>query len=76
MLEVGLASFKEVVERAAKQKRIECHPYRLKRRDGLSRDEFARIDKRAEEVGCAADILTNPALRSKYDRQVAAGKAE
>ena len=55
--------------------RIENHPDRLKRQGRLSVQEMMAIDARAQEVGHAADILSNLASRSRYDVDVLAGIA-
>ncbi len=75
-LGIDPSSPQDVVERAAKEKRIACHPDKLKRKGGLSREESDKIDVRAVEVGYAADILTDPESRRKYDYQVEDGIAE
>lgn len=75
-LGIDISSSQDVVERAAKQKRIACHPDKLKKKEGLSRDESDQIDVRAVEIGYAADILTDPDSRRKYDYQVEDGIAE
>jgi len=75
-LGIDILSPQDVVERAAKQKRIECHPDKLKRKEGLSREESDKIDVTAVEVGYAADVLTDPESRRKYDFQVEDGIAD
>ena len=66
------ASHEQVVQ-AAKKRRIETHPDRLKRRLGLTTRELERIDEEAGTVGNAADILSSPALRAEYDKAVGSG---
>ena len=62
----------EQVVKAAKEMRIKMHPDRLKRQGGLTPEQEERIDVEAALVGQAADTLSNPALRAKYDRTLRA----
>ncbi|KAL8745206.1 MAG: hypothetical protein Q9190_002639 [Brigantiaea leucoxantha] len=59
------------IEQAAKKRRIETHPDRLKR-PGMSPDELAVIDALAKEVGGAADLLLDQRKRLRYDRELRA----
>ena len=76
VIDIYPSSSQEDINKAAKWKRIESHPDKLKRKKGLSPNELAEIDSRAMEVGRAADTLSDPALRSQYDSKVAMGMAE
>ena len=69
----GLSS-QEEIERAAKQKRVECHPGQL-RKPGSSLRELREIDARARAIEYAVEILADPTLRRKYDYEVAAAWA-
>ena len=62
--------------RAAKKRRIETHPDRLKRKPGLTERQKAKIDEEAAKVGHAADILSDPISRLQYDQDVRAGRAQ
>lgn len=53
--------------RVARLQRIMCHPDRLLREKGLSKEEVERVNVRAKAVGEAADILSDPKERAKYD---------
>ena len=66
---LGIAkdSSHEQVLKAAKEMRVKTHPDRLKRREGLTEEEMSAIDKEAALVGQAADTLSDPDLRYKYD---------
>ncbi|KAL9609732.1 MAG: hypothetical protein Q9167_005521 [Letrouitia subvulpina] len=61
------ASMQEI-KLAAKKKRIEKHPDKLK--IGKSQEECAKIDHEAAQVGMAADVLTKPTEKSEYDEEI------
>ncbi|KAI4211924.1 MAG: hypothetical protein LQ351_005264 [Letrouitia transgressa] len=61
------ASMEEIIL-AAKRKRIEKHPDRLK--PGKSQEECAKIDHEAAQVGMAADVLTKPTEKAEYDEEI------
>lgn len=70
----------EELLKVAKQKRIDVHPDRLKRQEGLSPKKLAKIDTIAKEIGEAAVSLSNlslsnPKERATYDRKVAVWEA-
>lgn len=46
------------------------HPDWLKRQEGLTAEQMVTIDRKAAMVGQAADILSDPSLRQKYDRKI------
>ena len=66
-LGIGKDSSHEQVLKAAKEMRVKTHPDRLKRREGLTEEEMTVIDKEAALVGQAADVLSDPELRYRYD---------
>lgn len=68
-LGISRYSTQEQVVRAAKEMRVKVHPDRRKRGlgVGLSGDELRVIDEEAAAVGMAADVLSDPDLRLKYD---------
>ncbi|MCJ1425545.1 hypothetical protein MMC29_003445 [Sticta canariensis] len=66
-LGISSTSSAEEIEKAARQKRIETHPDRLKRKPGLSAQELEAIDINAKNIGFAAEVLGDPALRRQYD---------
>ncbi|KAL9043071.1 MAG: hypothetical protein Q9214_003607 [Letrouitia sp. 1 TL-2023] len=61
------ASMQEI-KLAAKRKRIEKHPDKLKQ--GKSQEECAKIDHEAAQVGMAADVLTKSTERAEYDEEI------
>ena len=63
---------REEILKVAKARRIEVHPDRLKRREGLSEEEMAEIDQVAMEVEEAALTLSGVREREVYDAQVRA----
>ena len=72
-LKIGPLASDEEIKSAAKRRRVEVHPDRLKTR-GMSNSECAKIDAAAAMVGQAADVLQNPELKRKYDRNLFATK--
>ncbi|KAL9102483.1 MAG: hypothetical protein Q9163_002383 [Psora crenata] len=66
-LDVSTTANASEIKRAARQKRIENHPDRLKR-PGMSKSELARIDEGAKKVGMAADVLSDEKAKREYDR--------
>ena len=56
------------IKLAAKRRRVEVHPDRLKKA-GMSESECGEIDAAAAKVGQAAEILLNPEQKEKYDRK-------
>lgn len=66
-LGISRGSSHEQVLKAAKEMRVKTHPDRLKRREGLSEDEIRVIDLEAALVGEAADVLSDPGMRYRYD---------
>ena len=56
--------------------RIANHPDKLKRKGGLSVQDMMAIDAKAQEVGHAADVLSDLSSRAKYDMDVLAGVAK
>lgn len=75
-LGVSPSAHQDEIKRAAKKRRVETHPDRLKRKPGLSQRQKASIDEEAAKVGYAADILSDPVSRMRYDQKVRAGRAE
>ena len=69
-LGISADSSHEQVLKAAKEMRVKTHPDRLKRKEGLTEGEERGIDVEAALVGQAADILSDPVLREKYDRSM------
>ncbi|CAF9927140.1 hypothetical protein IMSHALPRED_007132 [Imshaugia aleurites] len=69
-LGIGPHSSHEEVLKAAKEVRVRTHPDRLKRQEGLTDEQMRVIDVEAALVGQAADVLTDPVLRSRYDCNV------
>ncbi|KAL9581131.1 MAG: hypothetical protein Q9212_004079 [Teloschistes hypoglaucus] len=54
------------IEKVVKKKRIQFHPDRLKK-EGMTPEELQFIDEHAKLVGGAADVLSDPKLRKRYD---------
>ena len=61
--------------KAAKKKRIETHPDKFSGQN-LAPSEVDRIVERAKNVGLAADALSDPETKRKYDQKVADWKAK
>ena len=61
------------IKRAARRRRVEVHPDKLKTL-GMSDSELFMIDAGAAKVGQAADVLQNPELKLNYDRELYAAK--
>ncbi len=72
-LKLSHLATEEEIKRAAKLRRIEVHPDRLKKPE-MSAVELAQIDSVATQVGQAADVLLNPEQKQKYDRELYAAK--
>lgn len=65
------ASHAEIVL-AARRRRIQVHPDRLKY-PGMTQSAVDRIDNEAQNVGLAADTLCDEVSRGRYDRAVRRG---
>lgn len=59
----------EEIKSAAKRRRVEVHPDKLKKL-GMSDSERAKIDVAAATVGQAADVLQDPEQKLGYDRKL------
>ena len=66
VLGVNSSSSSQEIRKAAKQRRIDCHPDKLKTLD-MSTAELKEIDDWAKEVGGAAEVLLDPRKRAQYD---------
>ena len=73
ILKISHLATDDQIRSAAKRRRVEVHPDRLKR-PGMSESEMNEIDKMAARVGEASDVLLNPEQRLKYDSQLYAAK--
>lgn len=69
ILAISPQASQEEMLKAAKAARINSHPDRLKRQEGLTDEQMLKIDLEAALVGQAADVLCNPGLRFKYDME-------
>ena len=69
-LGISKDSSHEQILKAAKEMRVKTHPDRCKRRGDLTAEEEREIDGEAKLVGQAADVLSDPVLREKYDCSV------
>ena len=58
--------------RAARRRRIQVHPDKLKTA-GMAQEDIDRIEDEAQEVGLAADTLCDEVSRGEYDRAVRLG---
>ena len=70
ILGVARTASQEDIEKAAKSKRIACHPDKLKRKEGLTQERLDAIDEQAKEVGFAAEVLCDRRKRASYDMQL------
>ena len=61
----------EEIKSAAKRRRVEVHPDKVKKPE-MSASELAKIDDAAAKVGEAADVLQNPKQKLEYDRKMKA----
>lgn len=69
-LKVDPSSTQADIVQAARKRRVEVHPDKLKK-PGMSDEELERIDQVAMQVGWAADVLLDLEKRAKYDRKLA-----
>ena len=69
VLGIGRYCSHDEVVRAAKEMRVRMHPDRRKRL-GMTEVEMKVVDEEAARVGMAADVLTDPELRERYDVKV------
>lgn len=56
------------IAQAAKKRRIEVHPDRV-RKLGMTERELEEIDEIAKDVGYAADVLQDAEKKRRYDRE-------
>ena len=73
ILKISHLATDDQIRSAAKRRRVEVHPDRLKR-PGMSESEKDEIDAAAARVGQASDVLLNPEQKLKYDRKLYAAK--
>ncbi|KAL8994583.1 MAG: hypothetical protein Q9188_007026, partial [Gyalolechia gomerana] len=69
-LKVDPSSTQADIVQAARKRRVEVHPDKLKK-PGMSDEELEKIDQVAMQVGWAADVLLDLEKRAKYDRKLA-----
>ena len=67
-LKISPLASAEEIKTAAKRRRVEVHPDRLKK-EGMDESELAKIDAMAAKVGQAAEVLQNAEQKRKYDLQ-------
>ena len=70
ILGISPDSSHEQVVKVAKKVRVKVHPDRLKRVGGLTEEQERAVDQEAALVGQAADILSDPVLRRRYDMRL------
>lgn len=70
-LKIGPLATEEEIKSAAKRRRVEFHPDKMKK-PGMSASELAKIDEAAAKVGQSADVLQNPKQKLEYDRKLKA----
>ena len=68
-LKIRFSSSYTEIAQAARKRRIEVHPDKLKK-PGMSDEELLKIDEIAKQVGWAADILLDERRKAKYDREL------
>ena len=73
ILKISHLATDDQIRSAAKRRRVEVHPDRLKR-PGMSESEMDEIDAAAARVGQASDVLLNPEQKLKYDSKLYAAK--
>ena len=73
ILKISHLATDDQIRSAAKRRRVEVHPDRLKRL-GMSESEMDEIDAAAARVGQASDVLLNPDQKLKYDSKLYAAK--
>ena len=73
ILKISHLATDDQIRGAAKRRRVEVHPDKLKR-PGMSESEMDEIDAEASRVGQASDVLLNPEQKLKYDRKLYAAK--
>ena len=56
------------IRKAARTMRVESHPDKLKK-SGMSRSQKEEVDNWAAKIGQAADVLTDPHQKVKYDEK-------
>ena len=71
ILKISHLATDDQIRSAAKRRRVEVHPDKLKR-PGMSESEMDEIDAQAAWVGQASDVLLNPEQKLKYDSKYAA----
>ena len=59
----------EEIREAAKKRRIESHPDRLKREPDLTEARLREIDDVAKDVAWAAEVLMDWRAKERYDKQ-------
>ena len=74
ILKISNLATDDQIRSAAKRRRVEVHPDKLKQ-PGMSESEMDEIDAEAARVGEASDVLLNPEQRLKYDRKLYAAKS-
>ncbi|MCJ1469134.1 hypothetical protein MMC07_007767 [Pseudocyphellaria aurata] len=67
-LKIPSNSSAEEIVKAAKKRRIQVHPDRTKRQEGLLTEDLEALDDEAKNVGFAAEVLSNELLRKQYDK--------
>ncbi|KAF6219842.1 hypothetical protein HO133_003667 [Letharia lupina] len=72
-LKIGPHATDKEIKSAAKRRRVEVHPDKLKK-EGMSDSERVKIDAAAAMVGHAADVLQNPEQKLRYDVKLYAAK--
>lgn len=68
-LRIHPSSTQGEIAQAARKRRIEVHPDKLKK-PGMTDKELEKIDQTAMQVGRAADILLDPEKKAKYDKKL------
>lgn len=71
ILKIGPQATSAEIKRACRERRIECHPDKLKL-VGMGKEEQERIDEEAKLVGWACEVISDPEQREKYDRKLGA----
>ena len=70
ILGISIHASQREIKKAARRKRIACHPDKYQGKEGFSLEQLCAIDETAKQVGWAADVLCDERKRAVYDAQL------